>query len=66
MSPTQLLMREKYKLEDLAGLGIPRSYSFPYSKEKPHEKISKALVNLKNGIPQMGEQLKIKRASFLQ
>ena len=32
-------------MEDLAGLGIPRSYSFPYSKEL--EKISKALVNLK-------------------
>ncbi len=42
-------------MEDLAGLGIPRSYSLEYSKEV-HEKISKALVNLKNGIPQMGEQ----------
>ena len=42
-------------MEDLAGLGIPRSYTVEYNKEL-HEKISKALVNLKNGIPQMGEK----------
>ncbi len=42
-------------MDNLAGLGEPRSHSLPYNKEV-HEKISKALVNLKNGIPQMGEQ----------
>tara|TARA_B100000579_G_scaffold379972_1_gene347638 strand:+ start:121 stop:642 length:522 start_codon:yes stop_codon:yes gene_type:complete len=41
-------------MDNLAGLSTPRSYSIPYNKEI-HESISKALVNLKNGIPQMGE-----------
>ena len=43
-------------MDDLAGLGIPRSYYLPYNKVL-HEKISKSLVNLKNGVPQMGENL---------
>ena len=42
-------------MDNLAGLGEPRSHSLPYNKEV-HEKVSKALVNLKNGIPQMGEK----------
>ena len=41
-------------MNDLAGLSTPRSYSVPYNKDI-HESISKALVNLKNGVPQMGE-----------
>jgi len=41
-------------MNDLAGLSTPRSFSIKYNKDV-HEKISKALVNLKNGIPQMGE-----------
>ena len=41
-------------MNNLAGLGVPRSFSIPYNKQM-HEKISKASVNLKNGIPQMGE-----------
>ena len=41
-------------MDNLAGLGTPRSYELPYSKEI-HEKVSKALVDIKNGIPQMGE-----------
>ena len=41
-------------MDSLAGLGIPRSYEVPYSKEI-HEKVAKALVDIKNGIPQMGE-----------
>ncbi len=41
-------------MDTLAGLGTPRSYSIPYDKEI-HERISKALVSLKNGKPQMGE-----------
>ncbi len=41
-------------MNEKSGLGTPRSYELPYSKEI-HEKISKATVNLKNGIPQMGE-----------
>ena len=41
-------------MDSLAGLGIPRSYEVQYSKEI-HEKVSKALVDIKNGIPQMGE-----------
>ena len=51
-------------MEELAGLGTPRSYSLPYNKEI-HEKISKALVNLKNGIPQMGEQSEEKEESVI-
>ena len=43
-------------MNDLAGLSTPRSYSVRYNKEV-HEKISKALVNLKNGVPQMGENV---------
>ena len=43
-------------MNDLAGLSTPRSYSLKYNKEV-HEKISKALVSLKNGIPQMGENV---------
>ena len=43
-------------MSDLAGLSTPRSYSLKYNKEV-HEKISKALVSLKNGIPQMGENV---------
>ena len=43
-------------MDDLAGLSTPRSYSLKYNKEV-HEKISKAQVNIKNGIPQMGEQV---------
>ncbi len=43
-------------MDDFAGLSTPRSFSINYSKEV-HERISKALVNLKNGIPQMGENL---------
>ena len=38
-------------MDNLAGLGTPRSYELPYSKEI-HEKVSKALVDIKNGIPQ--------------
>ena len=41
-------------MNDKSGLGIPRSFELPYNKEV-HEKISKATVSLKNGIPQMGE-----------
>ncbi len=41
-------------MNNLAGLGTPRSYEITYSK-KDHEKVSKALVSLKNGVPQMGE-----------
>jgi hypothetical protein len=41
-------------MNDLAGLSTPRSFSIKYNKNV-HEKISKALVNLKNGTPQMGE-----------
>ena len=41
-------------MDSLAGLGTPRSYKLPYSKSV-HESVSKALVNIKNGIPQMGE-----------
>lgn len=41
-------------MNEKSGLGSPRSYELPYSKET-HERISKATVNLKNGIPQMGE-----------
>ena len=43
-------------MNERAGLGIPRSFELPYAKEI-HEKISKASVNLKNGIPQMGEMI---------
>ena len=43
-------------MNDTAGLGTPRSHTINYSKEL-HEKISKSLVNLKNGVPQMGENL---------
>ena len=43
-------------MNDLAGLGTPRSFTVKYNKEL-HEKISKSLVNLKNGVPQMGENL---------
>jgi len=43
-------------MNDLAGLSTPRSYSVRYNKEV-HEKISKALVSLKNGVPQMGENV---------
>ena len=43
-------------MNDLAGLSTPRSYSVRYNKEV-HEKISKALVSLKNGVPQMGENI---------
>ena len=43
-------------MDDLAGLSTPRSYSLEYNKEV-HERISKALVNLKNGTPQMGENI---------
>ena len=43
-------------MNEKSGLGIPRSYELPYSKEI-HGKISKATVNLKNGIPQMGEMI---------
>ena len=43
-------------MDDFAGLSTPRSYSIKYNK-KVHEKISRALVNLKNGVPQMGENL---------
>ncbi len=41
-------------MNDKSGLSTPRSLEIPYSKDV-HEKISKALVNIKNGIPQMGE-----------
>ncbi len=41
-------------MDDLAGLSTPRSYSIKYNKEV-HERVSKALVSLKNGTPQMGE-----------
>ena len=43
-------------MDDLAGLGVPRSFKINYNKEL-HEKVSKSLVNLKNGVPQMGENL---------
>jgi len=43
-------------MNEKSGLGIPRSFELPYSKEA-HEQISKASVNLKNGIPQMGESI---------
>jgi len=43
-------------MDDFAGLSTPRSYTLEYNKEV-HERISKALVNLKNGIPQMGENI---------
>tara|TARA_E500000178_G_C16649233_1_gene585588 strand:- start:92 stop:508 length:417 start_codon:yes stop_codon:yes gene_type:complete len=43
-------------MDDLAGLSTPRSHSMEYNKEV-HERVSKALVNLKNGIPQMGENI---------
>ena len=43
-------------MNDLAGLGTPRSFSIKYNKEL-HEKVSKSLVNLKNAVPQMGENL---------
>ena len=43
-------------MNDLAGLGTPRSFSIKYNKEL-HEKVSKSLVNLKNGVHQMGENL---------
>lgn len=43
-------------MDELAGLSTPRSFSLKYNKEV-HEKISKAQVNLKNGIPQMGEKV---------
>ena len=36
-------------MNDLAGLGTPRSFSIKYNKEL-HEKVSKSLVNLKNGV----------------
>ncbi len=41
-------------MDELAGLGIPRSFKLDYNKEL-HEKVSKSLVDLKNGVPQMGE-----------
>tara|TARA_E500000178_G_C17035003_1_gene762923 strand:- start:4479 stop:5003 length:525 start_codon:yes stop_codon:yes gene_type:complete len=41
-------------MNDKSGLGIPRSHELPYSKEV-HEQVSKASINLKNGVPQMGE-----------
>ena len=43
-------------MDNLAGLSTPRSYSIKYNKDV-HERISKALVSLKNGIPQMGENV---------
>lgn len=43
-------------MNDLAGLSTPRSYTLEYNKEV-HERVSKALVSLKNGIPQMGENV---------
>ena len=43
-------------MNDMAGLSTPRSYSLKYNKEI-HERVSKALVSLKNGIPQMGENV---------
>ena len=43
-------------MDDLAGLGVPRSFKIKYNKQL-HEKVSKSLVNLKNGVPQMGENL---------
>ena len=43
-------------MDNLAGLGEPRSHSLPYNKEV-HERVSKALVSLKNGVPQMGENI---------
>ena len=36
-------------MNDLAGLGTPRSFTIKYNKEL-HEKISRSLVNLKNGL----------------
>ncbi len=41
-------------MEEKSGLGMPRSFELPYNKEA-HQKISKASINIKNGIPQMGE-----------
>ena len=41
-------------MNEKSGLSTPRSIELNYSKEI-HEKISKALVNIKNGVPQMGE-----------
>ena len=41
-------------MNEKSGLSTPRSLEIPYSKEI-HQKISKALVNIKNGVPQMGE-----------
>ena len=41
-------------MDDLAGLSTPRSHSLKYNKEV-HERVSKALVSLKNGVPQMGK-----------
>ena len=43
-------------MNDQSGLSTPRSFQITYNKET-HEKLSKALVNIKNGIPQMGENL---------
>ena len=43
-------------MDDLAGLSTPRSHSLKYNKEV-HERVSKALVSLKNGVPQMGENI---------
>ena len=62
-------------MDELAGLGIPRSFKLDYNKEL-HENVSKSLVDLKNGVPQMGENSDqeekgmissiIKRKKFLQ
>ena len=41
-------------MDELAGLGIPRSFKLDYNKEF-HVNVSKSLVDLKNGVPQMGE-----------
>ncbi len=43
-------------MNEKSGLGLPRSFQLPYNKGT-HEKISRANVNLKNGIPQMGETI---------
>ena len=43
-------------MEEKSGLGMPRSFELPYNKEA-HQKISKASINIKNGIPQMGENV---------
>ena len=42
-------------MNSLAGLGTPRSFQLPYAKTT-HEVVAKALVNIKNGVPQMGEK----------